>query len=119
MSGALLEIVIAAVFASTVDELRTSAQFIETLNVLALIRIVTLGLMAACLLVREYKLRPVVPKSVPEERQSLLENGNGTVESYGSVHPGEKKRKTQVAGTGWLEYFAGFRVLFPYLWYLP
>lgn len=63
-------------------------------------------------------MRPVVPKSLPEERQSLLENGHRSSENYGSVPQAKgDKRRTQVAGTGWLEYFAGFRVLFPYLWY--
>ncbi|KAM0350726.1 hypothetical protein ACHAPU_003221 [Fusarium lateritium] len=67
---------------------------------------------------KEYKLKSLEPKSLPEERQSLLENGNGATESYGSVAPTapEPARRTQVSGTGWLDYFAGFRVLFPYLW---
>ncbi|KAM6516990.1 hypothetical protein FSOLCH5_007941 [Fusarium solani] len=73
--------------------------------------------MMGSLALREYKLRPPQPKSAPEERQSLLENGNGSSSNYGSVPaaPTPAKR-TQVSGTGWLDYFAGFRVLFPYLW---
>jgi ABC-type multidrug transport system fused ATPase/permease subunit len=66
---------------------------------------------------REYKLKALEPKSLPEERQGLLENGNGNTEGYGSVQPpAAEPRRTQVSGTGWLDYFAGFKVLFPYLW---
>lgn len=118
VSGASLEVVIASVFAFEGSVLRVSDQCLELLNILGLIRILAYVLMTVCLVVREYKLRPVVPKSQPEERQSLLENGHGSSEHYGSVPKAKnEQRRTQVAGTGWLEYFAGFRVLFPYLWY--
>ncbi|KAJ4251444.1 hypothetical protein NW762_011427 [Fusarium torreyae] len=116
--GAFAEIVIAAVFSHVEPRLRVTPGFIDTLNALGSSRIVVLALMIGALGLREYKLKALEPKSVPEERQSLLENGNGTTESYGSVQPAapEPARRTQVSGTGWLDYFAGFKVLFPYLW---
>lgn len=115
--GALVEIVIGAVFSSEQASLRVPNEFIATLNILGLFRILTLFLMTVILLAREYRLRPIKPRSVPEERQSLLENGNGSSGSYGSVPAAPAKAKrTQVSGTGWLDYFAGFRILFPYLW---
>jgi hypothetical protein len=114
--GALVEIVTGAIFTSQQSRLRVPDDFIATLNILGLARIVILFLMTLLLLAREYRLRPIKPKSVPEERQSLLENGNGSSTSYGSVPAASRAKRTQVSGTGWLDYFAGFRILFPYLW---
>ncbi|KAJ3460198.1 hypothetical protein MRS44_011065 [Fusarium solani] len=117
LAGALLETVIAGIFYSEKSLLRSSSTFLDVLIILGLSRIAVLILMMGSLALREYKLRPPQPKSAPEERQSLLENGNGSSSNYGSVPaaPTPAKR-TQVSGTGWLDYFAGFRVLFPYLW---
>ncbi|KPM37956.1 Heavy metal tolerance protein [Neonectria ditissima] len=117
VTGALVEAVIAAVFSSVEPSLRVSSGFVNVLNILGLSRIAVLVFMITALILKDYKSRP---KSVPEERQSLLENGNGS-SSYSSIPaqtptgPNSTKR-TQVSGTGWLDYFAGFRVLFPYLW---
>lgn len=114
-----METVIAAFFVSAQPSLRVTKGFIEALGALGLARIVVLLLMISALGLQEYKLKPTTPKSNPEERQSLLENGDGSSGNYGSVPaaaPGSARR-TQVSGTGWLEYFAGFKVLFPYLWY--
>ncbi|KAI8665546.1 hypothetical protein LRP88_03952 [Fusarium phalaenopsidis] len=117
LAGALLETVIAGIFYSEKSLLRSSSTFLDILIILGLSRIAVFVLMMGSLVLREYKLRPPQPKSAPEERQSLLENGNGSSSNYGSVPaaPNPAKR-TQVSGTGWLDYFAGFRVLFPYLW---
>ncbi|KAK7419930.1 hypothetical protein QQZ08_010633 [Neonectria magnoliae] len=120
VTGALVEIVIAAVFFSVEPSLRVSKGFPSILIVLGSSRIAILMLMIATLILREYKSRSSEPKSVPEERQSLLENGNGS-SGYSSVQTRapavpDPTRRTQVSGTGWLDYFAGFRVLFPYLW---
>lgn len=113
----LVEIVIAAVLFTAQSDLRVSHGLVERLHALSLCRIAVLVLMILALITREYKLRPSQPKSAPEERQSLLENGNGSAPSYGSVPAAPAQpRRTQVSGTGWLDYFAGFRVLFPYLW---
>lgn len=115
--GALVEVVIAAVFLSEQASLRVPAEFIEILNILALVRVFILLVMAAILLVREYRLKPAKRSSDSEEQQSLLGNGNGSSGSYGSVPArAESVRRTQVSGTGWLDYFAGFKALFPYLW---
>jgi hypothetical protein len=77
--------------------------------------------MISVLAVRDYKLSRFTHKSTPDERQSLLQNGNGSTANYGGTHDSTSTptpaRRTQVSGTGWLDYFAGFRVLFPYLWY--
>ncbi|RSL55240.1 hypothetical protein CEP54_009498 [Fusarium duplospermum] len=117
LAGALLEFVIAGIFSSEKTLLRSSSTFLDILIILGLSRIAVFILMMGSLILRDYKLRPPQPKSAPEERQSLLENGNGSSSNYGSVPatPAPAKR-TQVSGTGWLDYFAGFRVLFPYLW---
>ncbi|CAM1504934.1 Fc.00g025250.m01.CDS01 [Cosmosporella sp. VM-42] len=119
--GALVEAVIAAVFSSAQPSLRLTEGLVRLLIILGWSRIAVLVLMMGILVLREYKLRPSMPKSEPDERQSLLENRNGSSQPYGSARtdasaaPGPAKR-TQVSGTGWLDYFAGFRVLFPYLW---
>ena len=114
--AALVEAVIVAIFSAIYPSLQLSYGYIEVANALSLSRIAVLVLMIGSLLIREYRLRPVEPNSAPEERQSLLENGNGSAANYGAVPP-SAPRRTQVAGTGWLEYFAGFKILFPYLWY--
>ncbi|KAM0273590.1 hypothetical protein ACHAQH_008253 [Verticillium albo-atrum] len=114
--GALSEVVITAAFAVDQPSLRVSKGFIESLYGLSAARTAILITMTAALCLREYKLRPAHVESAAEERQSLLANGNGS--SYGSApaaSPGSARR-TQVSGTGWLDYFAGFKVLFPYLW---
>lgn len=117
--GALVEIVTGAVFLSEQPSLRVPAEFIEVLDILGLLRVLTLLVMSIILLVREYKLRPARPKrsSSSEEQESLLGNGNGA-SGYGSVpaSDAEPVKRTQVSGTGWLDYFAGFKLLFPYLW---
>ncbi|KAH6693590.1 hypothetical protein F5X68DRAFT_45840 [Plectosphaerella plurivora] len=118
VTGALAEIAITAIFFSSQPALGVSKGFISALNALALTRVFIYFLMVVIIGLREWKLKPTEAASVPEERQSLLENGNGTSSSYGSVPataPDGTKR-TQVSGTGWLEYARGFRVLFPYLW---
>ncbi|KAF4458123.1 hypothetical protein F53441_58 [Fusarium austroafricanum] len=114
--GTLAEIVIAAALSAVEPKLRVSSGFVDKLNVLGAARVLVLAFMIGALSLRDYKIKALEPKSLPEERQSLLENGNGTP-AYGSVEPATPEpRRTQVSGTGWLDYFAGFRVLFPYLW---
>ncbi|KAK2590636.1 hypothetical protein QQS21_011682 [Conoideocrella luteorostrata] len=120
--GALMEAVIAAVLSSTKTSLAVSRTFFDTLNPLGASRVAILVSMAAVLIFREYKMRVSVPKYLPEERQSLLENGNGNGSStnYATV-PGSKPaadsaQKPQAGGMSWLTYIASFRVLFPYIW---
>ncbi|WYZ39997.1 hypothetical protein EsH8_IV_000338 [Colletotrichum jinshuiense] len=117
--GALFEAVVAAVFSSEKNSFRVSNDLLDILNVLGAARIVVLVVMMVALVLREYKLKPSQPKSDPEERQSLLDNGHGASRNYGGAHgpaAHAPPKRTQVQGTGWLDYFAGFRVLFPYLW---
>lgn len=76
-----------------------------------------------------YRLRP--EKAVAdEETESLLGNGvtkganaagNGYGATNGSSSPAFKAtgRPRDAQSSGWFDYFAGFKVLFPYLWYVP
>jgi hypothetical protein len=118
VTGALAEIAIAAILFSSQSSLGVTKMFISDLNALAFARIFVYGAMIAVISLREYKLKPTQAGSVPEERQSLLENGSGSSAGYGSVPAAAPGRRTQVSGTGWLEYFAGFKILFPYLWFV-
>ncbi|KAH7322586.1 putative transport protein [Stachybotrys elegans] len=118
VTAVLVEALIAAIFPHVQPRLRVSDNLLEILDGLGYARIAILVLMVAIFLSAEFRLRPSTPKSDPEERQSLLQNGNGSTASYGANgHAAPPAaRRTQVSGTGWLDYFAGFRVLFPYLW---
>ena len=59
------------------------------------------------------------------EEEPLLQNEVNPPRTHYGGENGQNKqkaevkpaRRTQVSGTGWLEYIAGFRTLFPYLWY--
>ncbi|OLN85668.1 Heavy metal tolerance protein 2 [Colletotrichum chlorophyti] len=119
--AALFEAVIAAVFSSEKHFLRIPNGSLEVLSVLGVSRIAILIIMGGLLILRDYKLRPPLPKSDPEERQSLLGNGHDAHANYGGAHPhGQQAHapsgRRELQGTGWLDYFAGFKVLFPYLW---
>ncbi|KAG8412906.1 hypothetical protein J3458_013330 [Metarhizium acridum] len=120
ITGALMEVVVAAVLSSAQTSLAVSKTFVDALNALGASRVAVFVLMAAVLIFREYQLRPSGPKSLPEERQSLLENGSGSSGNYATVpvsKPASDATKTpQTAGMSWLTYVASFRVLFPYLW---
>lgn len=128
ITAVLLEAVIAAVFVAEKRAIGVQNDLLETLSGLGLARIVVLGVMIAFVVVRELKLKRSAPKSTPEERQSLLENGQESVPDYGAApahghgaHPPIKPASGKPPGvqnTGWLDYFAGFRVLFPYLWFV-
>ncbi|TDZ15241.1 ABC transporter aclQ [Colletotrichum orbiculare MAFF 240422] len=116
----LFEVVVAALFFTEQSYLRISHEVLDSLSALGFARIAILMLMSGTLALREYRLRPSTPRSDPEERQSLLGNGNGNPSNahYGGVpsHRPAGPPRQQVQGTGWLDYFAGFKVLFPYLW---
>jgi hypothetical protein len=110
----LLEAVIASVFMSQKHHIHVPSGLLDGLFGLSLARIVILGIMIVLLICRERELK--APKQGAEsERQSLLENGNGT-NGYGSDGPKPKPKKRDAQSAGWFDYFAGFRVLFPYLW---
>lgn len=129
VAGVLLEAVIAAVLKTQQPVIGLSRDVVDTLLSLALARLVMLLVMIGLMVLRQYKLRSSESQSAPEERQSLLGNGSGNgsgpVPDYGGAHhphmPAIKPASGKppgVQGTGWLDYFAGFRVLFPYLWYV-
>ena len=112
--GVLLEVVIASVFMSQQHQIHVPLGLLDSLFGLGLARIVILGIMIALLICREYELRP--KQGSESERQSLLESGNGPT-GYGSDSSKQKLKKPRDAqSAGWFDYFAGFRVLFPYLW---
>jgi hypothetical protein len=114
--GVLLEVVIAAVFMSQQHQIHVPLGLLDSLFGLGLARIVILGIMITLLICRDYELKG--PKQgLESERQSLLESGNGPNNGYGSGDSKQKLKKPRDAqSAGWFDYFAGFRVLFPYLW---
>lgn len=122
ITAIFLEAVIAAVFKSQNKSIKVPADLLDTLFALSLARIVVLLLMTAVLVRRQFALRPASSDSTPEERQGLLENGEGRSNDYGAAHghaqaarpPTGRPRDAQ--GSGWLDYIAGFQILFPYLW---
>lgn len=135
VAGVLLEAVITAVLKTQQPAIGLSRDVVDTLLSLGLARIVVLLVMIGLITLRQYRLRSSESQSAPEERQSLLGNGQGPVADYGGAHghghghgghghghiPAIKPASGKppgVQGTGWLDYFAGFRVLFPYLWYV-
>jgi ATP-binding cassette, subfamily B, vacuolar membrane transporter HMT1/ACLQ len=113
--GALFEVVIAIVFMSQQHQIHVPLGFLDSLFGLSSARVVILGIMIALLICREYQVKS--PKQgLESERQSLLENGNGP-DGYGSDGSKQKIKKPRDAqSAGWFDYFAGFQVLFPYLW---
>uniref|UniRef100_A0A0D2YK28 ABC transmembrane type-1 domain-containing protein n=1 Tax=Fusarium oxysporum (strain Fo5176) TaxID=660025 RepID=A0A0D2YK28_FUSOF len=78
--GALAEIVIAAALSAVEPKLRVSPGFVDTLNILGAARVLVLAFMIGALGLREYKTKALEPKSLPEERRGLLENGNGAAD---------------------------------------
>ncbi|TVY82207.1 ABC transporter aclQ [Lachnellula suecica] len=115
VAGVFLEVVIASIFMSQQYQIHVPLGLLDSLFGLSLARVVVLGIMIALLICREYGLKGPKQGSA-SERQSLLENGNGT-NGYGSDNSKQKTKKPRDAqSAGWFDYFAGFRVLFPYLW---
>jgi len=94
-------------------QIHVPSGLLDSLFGLSLARIVILGVMIALLIRREYESNK---KGSESERQSLLESGNGP-NGYGTDSSKKKLKKPRDAqSAGWFDYFAGFRVLFPYLW---
>ena len=114
--GVLLEVVIVSVFMSQQHQIHVPPGLLDSLFSLSLARIVIIGIMIALLIRREYELNGSKQGS-EAERQSLLESGTGT-NGYGSNGSNKQKVKKprDAQSAGWFDYFAGFRVLFPYLW---
>jgi hypothetical protein len=118
MVGTLIEAVIGVVFISQKEAIHVPSPLIDTLFGLGIGRIVLLGLMVALLVPQHY--RSHTEPELGDESQSLLDSSNGPAVSYGvdnrnnSKPPTKKARDAQ--SSGWFDYFAGFQVLFPYLW---
>lgn len=101
--------------------LRVSSQFLTTLSALGLARVALLVLMVVIFALGNVQWTTKTPESEPEERESLLRNGNAAAQDYQGTRPkvdisSGSSQRTQVSGTGWLDYLAGFKILFPYLW---
>ncbi|GKU04928.1 hypothetical protein FLAG1_07664 [Fusarium langsethiae] len=64
--AALAEIVIAAVLSAVEPQLRVSPDFVDTSNILGSARVFMLALMIGSLTIREYKVKALEPKSLPE-----------------------------------------------------
>lgn len=115
--GVLMEAVIAGVFQSQQERIGVPNKILYTLSTMGMIRLVLLIVMIAVLTRRQHELKPKHTGS-SEEHQSLLENGDGA-NGYGSTPSNGAKqlaKKPDAQSTGWLDYIAGFRILFPYLW---
>lgn len=115
----LVEAVIAAVFLSQHQVIDAPLGLLDSLFGLALARIVLFLIMISLVLRREYELRKA-ELGTAAERRPLLENGDGPVNGYGgTVSPAAKsdaKKTRDPSKSNWFDYFAGTRVLFPYLW---
>lgn len=105
--GALIEGLILALFMTQRQHIDVPAALLNTLVGLGIARITTLAFMIAIIIRRHYAVRSSLSSSTPGERQGLLENGQG---------PPKPTKRRDAQETGWLDYIAGFRVLFPYLW---
>jgi ATP-binding cassette, subfamily B, vacuolar membrane transporter HMT1/ACLQ len=114
-----MEIVIGAVLESQQPLIPIPAKLVDTLFGLGMGRIFTLVLMAVSFGLQQYKLRPEAGSE--DEGRSLLQNGNGSTNGYGGINGHASgapsgKPGPQSKSVGWFDYFAGFKVLFPYLW---
>ncbi|KAK4459845.1 P-loop containing nucleoside triphosphate hydrolase protein [Cladorrhinum samala] len=106
ITGVLLEGIIATLFWTERDAIDVPDRLLNALINLALARIAVFVVMIGLVARREYAIRSFLSESTAGERQGLLENGHAAAPA--------KKRDAQ--DSGWLDYIAGFRILFPYLW---
>ncbi|KAI1816841.1 hypothetical protein GGS20DRAFT_145992 [Poronia punctata] len=119
--GVLVETVIAAVFLSEHRVINVSLTLLDILFALGMTRVFLLLVMILLVVRRESELRKV-EKGTVSERQPLLENGDGdgVANGYGgtTARPAAKSepKKRDPSKSNWFDYFAGTKVLFPYLW---
>ncbi|KAI8955655.1 hypothetical protein F4801DRAFT_528515 [Xylaria longipes] len=117
--GILVEAVIAAVFASQHRVINAPLELLNPLFGLAMARIALFLAMISLVVRRESKLREAQPGTT-SERRPLLENGDGPTNGYGGTITSAAKpttpRSRDPSKSNWFDYFAGTRVLFPYLW---
>ncbi|KAH8884144.1 hypothetical protein GQ53DRAFT_846470 [Thozetella sp. PMI_491] len=117
--GILAEALIGAVILELRGVVSIPSSLLETLFGLGIARAVLLVLMLAVLVRQHYAQRP--ERAAEDEAQSLLHNGEASATHYGAAGstpssgpPANKARSAQ--SSGWFDYFAGFKILFPYLW---
>ncbi|KAI0392370.1 hypothetical protein F5Y17DRAFT_363526 [Xylariaceae sp. FL0594] len=116
--GILIETVIAAVFLTQDRVIDAPLALLERLVGLGFGRVFLFLVMISFVAVRENKLKKAEQGSA-SERQPLLQNGQGSANGYGGttappLKSGPPKRDPSKAN--WFDYFAGTKVLFPYLW---
>ncbi|TRX95056.1 hypothetical protein FHL15_004141 [Xylaria flabelliformis] len=117
--GILVEAVIAAVFMSQHQVIDAPLGLLNSLFGLAMARIILFLIMISLVVRRESVLRKA-ESGTTSERRPLLENGDGPTNGYGgttntSAKPNAPKTRDP-SKSNWFDYFAGTRVLFPYLW---
>ena len=110
VTAVAIEAVIATLFITERRFIDVPSNLLDALFGLGMARIIVFVAMIALLTWRQYAIRSSLASSTAGERQGLLENGNGR----SPAGPPGKRRDAQ--DSGWLDYIAGFRVLFPYLW---
>lgn len=117
--GALVEAVIAAVFLSQHRVIDAPLELLDSLSGLGLARIVLFLVMVSLVVRREHELKKAEPGTA-SERRPLLESGDGPTNGYGGTTSpaakSEAKKARDPSKSNWFDYFAGTRVLFPYLW---
>ncbi|KAF3766483.1 hypothetical protein M406DRAFT_277382 [Cryphonectria parasitica EP155] len=119
ITGIILEAVIAAVFRTEQHSIHVPSHLLDELFGVGIARILLLLVMTLSLVRRYYAVKSVASQSTADERQGLLENGQGPAGGYDGAHthaPTPPAAKPGDMNKGWFDYFAGFRVLFPYLW---
>ncbi|KAK3312305.1 P-loop containing nucleoside triphosphate hydrolase protein [Apodospora peruviana] len=107
IAAVFLEAVVLALFVNERNLIDVPARPLYALIGLGLARIAILLVMIGIMVRRYFALRSSLLSSTAGERQGLLENGQG---------PPRAGKPRDAQDSGWLDYIAGFRVLFPYLW---
>jgi ATP-binding cassette, subfamily B, vacuolar membrane transporter HMT1/ACLQ len=117
--GALLEAVLAVLFLTEKRSIHLPPHLLKILSTFSLVRILVFTIMIVLVARRQYELK-VVEQGSPSERRPLLEDGDTRDARFGSANgtaAGDKANKARdPQKAGWFDYFAGFQVLFPYLW---
>ena len=113
-----IEAIICGVLSSKAGKSTVPPALSSALLGLSISRIALMVIMILPLATQQYRLRR--EEASTEERQSLLENGNHTSTRYdgqnGTVSDSMAKKRRDAQSSGWFDYLAGFRILFPYLW---
>src|SRR3569833_2008335 len=107
VAAASLEATTAALFVTHRRFIDVPSSLLDALFGLAPARIAVLATMIALFAWRQHALRSSLASSTAGERRCILETGPLP------AGPADKRRDPQQ--TGWLDYIAGFRALFPYL----